>query len=47
MLRGAGLNVRAIRARMPGARRYPLINAVSLGLFKDFLTEQYVFLASR
>ncbi len=47
MLRGAGLNVRAIRARMPGARRYPLINAISLGLIKDFLTEQYVFLASR
>jgi 2-polyprenyl-3-methyl-5-hydroxy-6-metoxy-1,4-benzoquinol methylase len=47
LLRGAGLRIRDIRARLPGGRRYVLANALSLGFVKDFLTEQYLFVAEK
>ena len=47
MLRGAGLNIQKTRARLPGGRKYTLINAISFGFLKDFLTEQYIFAAEK
>jgi 2-polyprenyl-3-methyl-5-hydroxy-6-metoxy-1,4-benzoquinol methylase len=47
LLKGAGLHVRDTRSRLPGGRRYRLMNALSLGLVKDFLTEQYLFIAEK
>jgi 2-polyprenyl-3-methyl-5-hydroxy-6-metoxy-1,4-benzoquinol methylase len=47
LLRGAGLAIRKVRSQLPVARRYRLINFVSLGLFRDFLTAQYLFAAEK
>lgn len=47
MLLNAGLNIQKVRARLPGGRRYNLLNTFSLGVVKDFLTEQYIFAAEK
>jgi 2-polyprenyl-3-methyl-5-hydroxy-6-metoxy-1,4-benzoquinol methylase len=47
MLSDAGLHIEKTQGRFPGARRYTWINTISLGLIRDFLTEQYIFVASK
>jgi len=47
MLRAANLHIYKIRAGFPGARRYPIINLLSAGLIRDFLSAQYVYAAEK
>ena len=47
LMQQAGLNLQAIKGKLPGARRYALLNTVTMGLLRDFLCSQYLFVGTK
>ena len=47
LLRSSGLVIEKTRERLAGGRRYRLLNILSLGVFSDFLTCQYVYVGRK